>query len=96
MSEQAAASSFVSLGLLQSSEGFQEGWLRELEAMGVPTTDDLEEALRSEGKLAYMPSKEKMPAPAVPSLAPPPSPFRQPSDQVQRLPAPFPAYMYPA
>lgn len=83
MSEQATASSFVSLGLLQSSEGFQEGWLRELEAMGVPTTDDLEEALRSEGRLAYMPPKEKRPAPAPSSLAPPPSPFGQSSDQVQ-------------
>lgn len=81
MSEQATASSFVSLGLLQSSEGFQEGWLRELEAMGVPTTDDLEEALRSEGRLAYMPPKEKRPAPAPSSLAPPPSPFGQSSDQ---------------
>ena len=89
MSEQATASSFVSLGLLQSSEGPQEGWLRELEAMGVPTTDDLEEALRSEGRLAYMPPKEERPAPAPSSLAPPPSPFGQSSDQVQPSPAPF-------
>ena len=89
MSEQATASSFVSLGLLQRSEGFEEGWLRELEALGVPTTDDLEEALRSEGRLAYMPPKEKRPAPAASSLAPPPSPFGQLPDQVQPSPAPL-------
>ena len=83
-SKQASASSLVSPILLQS-QGFQEGWLRELEAMGVPTTDSLDEALQSEGRLAYMPPKKKRPTSSASSVAFPSSPLAEPSLQVHRL-----------
>ncbi|CAL5226755.1 g9608 [Coccomyxa viridis] len=79
-SKQASASSLVSPILLQS-QGFQEGWLRELKAMGVPTTDNLDEALQSEGRLAYMPPRKKRPTPSASSIAFPPSPFKEASLQ---------------
>jgi len=80
-SKQAQASSLVSPLLLQN-QGFQDGWLRELEAMGVPTTDNLDEALRSEGRLAYMPPKER-PTPSASSFTLLPSLFAQTPAQVQ-------------
>ena len=82
-SKQASASSLVSPILLQS-QGFQEGWLRELEAMGVPTTDNLDEALQSEGRLAYMPRK-KRPTPSASSVAFLSSPHAETSLQVRKL-----------
>ena len=84
-SKQASASSLVSPILLQS-QGFQEGWLRELEAMGVPTTDNLDKALQSEGRLAYMPPRKKRPTPSASSIAFPPSPFKEASLQVRPPP----------
>ena len=83
-SEQVRASSFVSPLPLQS-QGFQDGMLQELMAMGVPTTDNLEEALRSEGRLAYMPPKGERPSPSTASVTLAASPFAQSSIQVPPL-----------
>ena len=83
-SKQASASSLVSPNLLQN-QGFQEGWLRELEAMGVPTTDSLDEALQSEGRLAYMPPRKKRPSSSASSVAFPSSPLAEASLQVRRF-----------
>lgn len=83
-SKQASASSLVSPILLQS-QGFQERWLRELEAMGVPTTDNLDEALQSEGRLAYMPPRKKRSSPSASSVAFPSSPHAEASLQVRKL-----------
>ena len=83
-SEQVRASSFVSPLPLQS-QGFQDGLLQELVAMGVPTTDNLEEALRSEGRLAFMPPKGERPSPSAASVILAASPFAQSSVQVPSL-----------
>ena len=83
-SEQVRASSFVSPLPLQS-QGFQDGMLQELMAMGVPTTDNLEEALRSEGRLAYMPPKGERPSPSTASVTVAASPFAQSSIKVPSL-----------
>ena len=59
--------------------------LQELMAMGVPTTDNLEEALRSEGRLAYMPPKGERPSPSTALVTLAASPFAQSSIQVPSL-----------
>ena len=58
------------------------GLLQELMAVGVPTTDNLEEALRSEGRLAFMPPKGERPSPSAASVTLAASLFAQSSVQV--------------